>query len=139
MAGKNVLQALNYHRKGFNCAQSVVLPFCDELGIDKDTALKALEGFGSGMGSTNYVCGALSGAVFITGLCHSNSSYKEGAVSKHDTYALCSDVTAAFVKECGSECCRTLKGLDTGKPLKPCDECVAVAAKIAERVLASKK
>ncbi len=139
MAGKNVLTALNLHRKGFNCAQSVALPFCDELGVDKETVLKGLEGFGAGMGDMNHTCGALSGAVFVAGLCSSCSSCKDGAVGKKDTYALCREITAAFVKECGSDNCRILKGLDTSCPLKSCDECVAAAAKIAERVVANKK
>lgn len=139
MAGKNVLNALNFYRKGFNCAQAVALPFCDELGVDKEMVLKGLEGFGAGMGDTNHTCGALSGAVFVAGLCSSCSSLKEGAISKKDTYALCCEMTAAFTKECGSDNCRALKGLDSGTPLKSCDECVAAAAKIAEKVVASKK
>ena len=138
MAGKSVLTALNLHRKGFNWAQSVALPFCDELGVDKEIVLKGLEGFGAGMGDMNHTCGALSGAIFIAGLCQSHSSCDKGAISKKDTYALCRDVTSAFIKECGSDNCRILKGLDTGKPLKTCDECVAAAAKITEQVIAKK-
>jgi C_GCAxxG_C_C family probable redox protein len=139
MAGKNVLTALSLHRKGFNCAQSVALPFCDGLGVDKETVLKGLEGFGAGMGDMNHTCGALSGAVFVAGLAQSGSSCEKGAVGKKDTYALCREITDSFVKECGSDNCRVLKGVDTGKPLKSCDECVAAAAKITEKIVASKK
>ncbi len=140
MAGKKVLEALNNHRKlRFNCAQSVVLPFCDELGLDKETAIKAMEGFGGGMGGYNLTCGALSAAVFVTSLYHSNASLTNGPVTKLNTYKLCSEVTDGFIKQCGSDCCKIIKGIETGKPLKTCDECIAVAATLAEKSLAKER
>ena len=44
--------------QGFNCAQSIIYAFSDDLGIDKDTALKIACGFGAGMGRKQEVCGA---------------------------------------------------------------------------------
>ena len=41
------------HDKGFNCAQAVALPFCEELGMPQQLAMKAMEGFGAGMGLPN--------------------------------------------------------------------------------------
>ncbi len=32
--------------EGYNCAQSVLFSFCDELGLDAETALKAFVRFG---------------------------------------------------------------------------------------------
>ncbi len=140
MAGKKVLEALQNHRKyHFNCAQSVALPFCDELGIDKETVAKAMEGFGGGMGGYNLTCGALSAAVFVTSLHHSNADLLKGPLTKQNTYKICSDVTAAFIKECGSSECPIIKGINTGKPLKSCDECIAIAATLAEKAVAMKK
>ncbi len=140
MAGKKVLEAINNHRKfHFNCAQSVVLPFCDELGLDKETAVKAMEGFGGGMGGYNLTCGALSGAVFVTSLYHSNANLLKGPVTKANTYKMCSEVTDSFIKFCGSDNCKIIKGIETGKPLKTCDECIAVAATIAEKALSKER
>ncbi len=137
MAGKKVLEAVSNHRKyHFNCAQSVVLPFCDQLGLDKETAIKAMEGFGGGMGGYNLTCGALSAAVFVTSLYHSNASLLNGPITKRDTYKLCSEVTSGFISACGSDCCRVIRGIETGKPLKTCDECIATAAALAEKALA---
>ena len=35
---------------GYNCAQAVLLAFCDELGFDKNTAAMLAAPFGGGMG-----------------------------------------------------------------------------------------
>ena len=50
----------------YNCCQSVLVPFADLCGLDKETAFKLGANFGSGMrhGST---CGAVSGALMVLG------------------------------------------------------------------------
>ena len=42
-------QTTELFRKGFNCAQAVFLPYADQLGMDRDTALKISCPFGAGM------------------------------------------------------------------------------------------
>ena len=79
-------QANALHEKGFNCAQAVALPFCEELGMPRQAAMKALEGFGAGMGNREQTCGALSGAIFVAGLKHSDGNL-EAPASKAATYA----------------------------------------------------
>ena len=51
----------------YNCCQSVLVPFADLCGLDKETAFKLGANFGSGMrhGST---CGAVTGALMVLGL-----------------------------------------------------------------------
>jgi len=49
--------------EGFNCAQSVLFSFCDDLQLDKNSALKLSCGFGGGMGRKEEVCGAVSGGI----------------------------------------------------------------------------
>ena len=50
----------------YNCCQSVLVPFADLCGLDKETAFKLGANFGSGMrhGST---CGAVTGALMVLG------------------------------------------------------------------------
>lgn len=52
--------------KHYNCAQSVLVPFAEEMGISQEQAYNLSAHFGSGMrhGST---CGALSGALMVLG------------------------------------------------------------------------
>ncbi|MCL2797413.1 MAG: C-GCAxxG-C-C family protein, partial [Firmicutes bacterium] len=55
-------KAVELFNSGCNCAQAVFSVYCDELEIDKETALKIAHGFGAGMGRLQEVCGAVTGA-----------------------------------------------------------------------------
>ena len=125
-------EATALHNKGFNCAQSVALPFCEELGMPVQAAMKALEGFGAGMGDRMQTCGALSGAVFVAGLKHSDGNLTAPA-SKKQTYGVCKQLCEEFIAQCGSSVCEELKGLSTGKPLKSCADCIACGLELAEK------
>lgn len=124
--------ARQLHQKGFNCAQAVALPFCKELGMDEQTAMRALEGFGAGMGGMRLTCGALSGAIFVAGLKHSDGNLTAPA-SKKQTYGVCKQLCEEFIAQCGSSVCEELKGLSTGKPLKSCADCIACGLELAEK------
>lgn len=52
--------------KHYNCCQSVLVPFAEELGLNEEQAYALGAHFGSGMrhGST---CGALTGALMVLG------------------------------------------------------------------------
>ena len=53
---------------GYNCAQSVFLAFCDETGLDRETAARLASSFGGGMGRLREVCGAVSGMFMAAGM-----------------------------------------------------------------------
>ena len=61
-------KAVEKFNNGYNCAQSVVMAFCDELGMSEEECAIMSEGFGGGMGRTRSVCGAVSGMVMLAGL-----------------------------------------------------------------------
>ena len=134
MAGKKTIEALTLHKKGFNCAQAVLLPFSEELGLDRKTAMAIAEGFGAGMGGCKLTCGALSAAIMIAGMKNSSRDLMLPN-SKTSTYALCREISEAFEKEIGSCICGEIKGIATGKPLKTCDECIMAGAKLAEKIM----
>lgn len=50
----------------YNCAQSVVVPFARDMGIDRETAYGMMLNFGGGMGCGG-TCGALVGALTALG------------------------------------------------------------------------
>ena len=60
--------AKSYFLKGYNCAQSVVLAFHEELGLDEETAARMASAFGGGMGRLREVCGTVSGMFLVLGL-----------------------------------------------------------------------
>lgn len=50
-----------------NCAQSVLMAFTPDIGIDDETAYKMAANFGAGM-KCGSVCGAITGALMAMGL-----------------------------------------------------------------------
>ena len=60
--------AEKYFNEGANCAQAVLAAFADELGIEKDFAMRLASGFGGGVGRMREVCGAFSGLVLVENL-----------------------------------------------------------------------
>jgi len=96
---------------GFNCSQAVLASHCEELGLDKDTALKVSCAFGGGMGHIGEVCGAVSGALMILSLKY--GKYRiDDAESKEKTYKLVQDFTRQFKAKHGSIQCKGLLGYD---------------------------
>ena len=51
----------------YNCAQSVLVPFADLLGLDGETLFNMGANYGAGM-RIGSVCGAITGALMVLGL-----------------------------------------------------------------------
>lgn len=131
-------KAIQLHKNGCNCAQAVACTFCKELGIDEQEMFKIAEGFGLGM-NVMEMCGALSGMAMIIGLTNSKGNLDEGSQSKGDTYKKIRTYVQKFKEKNGSCICRELKGVETGKVLCSCPQCVADAVELTEEYLASIK
>ena len=121
------------HKEGMNCAQAVVCNYCDLFGVDKKAAFQMAEAFGAGMGSMEYTCGAVSGLLMLLGL--KNSSGTTENPTKAATYKLGKELINKFKEKNGSVICSELKGLKTGKVLRPCGGCIADACEIFEELL----
>ena len=59
--------ANEYHRRGFNCSQSVLAAFSDLTGLSEQESFNVAGGFGGGAG-TGELCGAITGAIMVLGL-----------------------------------------------------------------------
>ena len=64
---KSQLAKENFEQ-GYNCAQSVLLAFCEETGLNREQAAKLASTFGGGMGRMREVCGAVSAMFMVEGL-----------------------------------------------------------------------
>lgn len=127
-----------YHKRGFNCAQAVALPFSKELGLDPDFIVRAMEGFGGGMGGYDLTCGALSGVVFVASILYSGGNHDNGPKDKRATYALIKELVNKFRIICGHDNCKVIRGIETKKPLLTCDECIRNGISILEELIKEK-
>lgn len=67
MTKKEIMLALrNDPEIHYNCAQSILMPFAEDMGITKEQAQALTLNFGSGMGCGG-MCGALVGALIAMG------------------------------------------------------------------------
>ena len=124
--------AQQLHTEGYNCAQAVFCAFSDELGFDRQTARRLMEGFGAGMGDRTNVCGALSGAVAVIGYVFSNGVPERGP-QRNMVYGKVAEVTKAFKELYKEDVCSHILQVNT------CGQKVYDAAVIVERVLAEAK
>lgn len=126
-------RAQQLHNQGYNCAQAVVCAYCDQFGLDEETAYRMAEGFGLGMGLME-VCGALSAAFMLTGVQGSKGTAYPGA-TKGQTYKTTKALAAAFKEKNGTYLCRELKGVTDGKVRRPCSGCIEDACNLIEEIL----
>lgn len=104
---------------GFNCSQAVLSTYCEQFGLDKETALKLSCPFGSGMARSAKVCGAVSGAYMLIGLKYGKYLPEDNA-AKEKSFSLARQFTDRFNEIHGSiNCCDLLKSdLSTPEGLK---------------------
>ncbi len=139
--------AKSYFLKGYNCAQSVVLAFHEELGLDEETAARMASAFGGGMGRLREVCGTVSGMFLVLGLLKGYHEPKDHD-GKKALYAQVQQLAHTFQEQNGSIICRELLGLDhpADSPIpsartpeyyrkRPCADLAADAADILEKHL----
>ncbi len=133
--------------EGYSCSQAVVGAFCEECGMDFETAMKLSSSFGAGMGRLREVCGAVSGMFMVTGLLYGYTDPK-GHEEKTEHYARIQRLAQEFQVETGSIICRELLGLTEKKSeptpeqrtdayykKRPCKEMVKLAAEVMERYM----
>ncbi len=92
---------------GYNCAQSVFAAFCDETGLEEETALRLASGFGGGFGRMREMCGALSGAVMVIGMKEGGYA-PEDAAGKAAVYQSVQRLVKQFQAQNGTYLCREL-------------------------------
>ena len=125
---ERIKRAYDNHKKGYNCAQSVVCAYSDLLGVDEETLFKLSEGFGLGMGMMS-TCGAVTGMFMAAGLVNSSGNL-QACNTKPETMKIIKQLRDAFEQKNGSLICRELKGVDTRKVLRSCDGCIEDAVRI---------
>ncbi len=99
--------AKTYFQEGYNCAQSVLLAFCDETGLTKEQAARLASSFGGGMGRLREVCGAVSSMFTVLGATSGYSDPKDKQ-QKDALYAKVQQLAESFREKNQSIICRDL-------------------------------
>ena len=124
------------HDKGYNCAQAVACTFADKVDVDEEVLFRACEGLGLGMGCMQGTCGAISGACVLAGFVNSSANL-DAPSSKQATYKLSRQIVEKFQARNQGTICKDLKGVETGKMLRACPDCIMDAVEFVEEVLFS--
>jgi C_GCAxxG_C_C family probable redox protein len=104
-------RAIEAFAGGLNCAQSVLLAFAEELGLDPEKGLKMASSFGGGMGAMGLTCGAVTGAFMVIGLDRGYASNVDRP-AKEAMYGRIQGFAREFTEAHGSIACRELLGCD---------------------------
>ena len=116
----------NAEDRHYNCAQSVLIPFAADAGMDDDTAYRLTANFGSGMKRAS-VCGAITGGLMALGLFGAEDPASVGAYYKalrerHDGLFDCAELLRVNQQRGGQK--------------KPhCDEMVYECVALVETIL----
>ena len=116
-------------KKEMNCCQAVLVAFADKLCKSEDNLLRLGSGFGSGMATMEGTCGALVGAIMVSSLLSPDGEARNNSRA----------IMSRFKELCGGvTICRDLKGIETGKVLCSCEDCVRNAVLSAGEALKAK-
>ncbi len=136
---------------GCNCAQAVIAAFCDEMGMDENTALRLGSSFGAGMGKMREVCGACSGAFAVAGMLWGYTDIKDDSAKAQHYELICRIADEFKSRNGGTIICRELlaglKDIDSKNPhprteeyykVRPCARFVSIASEILDEIIAEK-
>ena len=84
------LRAKEYHERGLNCGQSVLLVFTDVTGFTEEQSMALASGFGSGL-RCGGICGVVNAAAVVLGMAYP-STLENGPAGKKRS----SELTKAF-------------------------------------------
>ena len=139
-------QAAELFLSGSNCAQAVVVAFCDVTGLEPAFAAKMASSFGGGMGRLREVCGAVSGMLMVAGLIYGYEDPGENDCNKKAHYQLVQTLAGKFRDEVGSIVCREILKNPPSDPnptprtaefyaKRPCARMVMLAARILDEYI----
>jgi len=137
--------ALASLKKKFNCAQSVFSAFAEDVGMEKEIALKVSACFGGGM-RCGETCGTITGVLMAIGMKY-GSTIEDDETVQYLAYKKEIEFIKRFKEKHGTILCKELLGCDTntledmkkvvekGLHITVCSKVIVDAIEIAEELL----
>ena len=134
--------------QGYNCAQAMMVAYCDVTGLTPDFAARMASSFGGGMGRMREVCGAVSGMLMVLGALYGYNEGSEDDAQKKQLYKDVQALAGQFREECGSIICREILKNPPSDPnptprtaefykQRPCARMVMTAARLLDEFIAA--
>ena len=131
---------------GYNCAQAMLVAYCDVTGLTPEFSARLASSFGGGMGRMREVCGAVSGMLMVAGLLYGYDTPGDDTVKK-EHYRLVQQLAGKFREEAGSIICREILDNPPSDPnptprtaefyrVRPCARLLVLAARILDEYMA---
>jgi C_GCAxxG_C_C family probable redox protein len=115
MASQRAAEAVAAFNSGFSCSQAICTTYFQAFGIDRVTARKVSCGFGAGIGHSDNICGAVSGAIMVIGLAYGMA--RPGDVAARErTYQAVNRFLRDFKSRNSEINCTALIGFDLSDP-----------------------
>ena len=116
------------------CAQAVISAYAEDMGLNREMAVRMLETFGGGIAGRQEVCGAFVAANMVLSYIGSNGKFEYGEV-RSKNFARTQKLAKLFEEKYGG-----LKCIDVLNGNKPqaghCHDTVLQTAKMLEKILA---
>ena len=140
------IKAAELFLSGYNCAQAVMVAFCDVTGLEEKAAAKMISAFGGGMGRMREVCGAVSGMFMVLSLLYGYDDPGDDR-AKMQLYQQVQQLGQKFREENGTIICREILDNPPSDPnpsprtaeynaKRPCARMVMTAARLMDEFIA---
>jgi len=138
--------ASEYMKKGYNCAQSIIKAYANDVGIKAEEAVRMASALGGGVGRNGHICGAVSGAALIIGMKFGTTDPADFR-AKEKAYNKTNEFLETFSTENKSVLCKELipydiknpeelkKAREAGVFAKQCPMYVLSAGRILENII----
>ncbi len=136
---EGVDHAVDCWNRGCNCAESTLSGVCHALDIELSVqCLRMATPFGGGIGRSEDICGAMTGALLAIGAARGRSDPKD---DKSRSYGPAGEFYKRFVEEFESSKCRELNNSDFTTPnhRDRCTKYVIGATRLAINILGNER
>ena len=108
-------EAVDLFNRGYFCSQAVLCTYCEQFGLDRNTACRIATPFAAGVGYTGNMCGAVAGALMVIGLKYGNTD-PDDMDAKKQVFAATQQFIVEFMDLHATINCTELLGYDLSDP-----------------------